>query len=162
MKTTLISVDPGLNECGVAVFQKGVLTECFLGQSTEKDKTKDINDRIMSMVEVLRSLIVPFKPGTVVVERMEPRGNKTSAWSSLIDLAMIGGSVAGYSPAVVYLRPSLWTGKRSKGPNHLRIRRKLVPKETEALEDGLENCPAANHKEILDAVGIGLYHLRRL
>lgn len=158
----MIAVDPGLKECGVAVFKKDRLVECFLVQSDNQDTTANINDRILAMAEKLRLVIKKRKPSTVVVERMEPRGNLSAAWSSLIDLAMIGGSVAGYVSKVVYLRPSLWTGKRSKGPNHLRIQRKLTDEEREVLAEGLVDCPKDNEKEILDAVGIGLYHLRRL
>ena len=161
--TRLVSVDPGLRECGVAVWDQGVLTYALLVQSAIQDRTEHIDPRIVAMSKALYDLLgqVP-QPFDVVIERMEPRKGLQAAWENLIALALISGVVVALGNEVTFLRPSIWTGKRNKMTNHPRIRRKLTPTETRALDEGLDNCPPDNHKELLDAVGIGLYQLRRL
>ena len=112
---------------------------------------------------MVRALCIPTSvPMTIAIERMEPRANRKEAWDSLVDLAVISGGFGYMMGDVIWVRPSLWTGKRNKEANHRRIRARLEAEETSALELGLENCPTRNHKELLDAVGIGLYTLRRL
>jgi len=162
MSERLVAIDPGLNECGLALFVDGVLWFTELIQSPELDKTMPIDERVGAMANALNSRIGECGATGLIVERMEPRGSRSDAWSSLIDLAMIGGSTLSHGAPVLYLRPSSWTGGRTKKINHLRIRKRLSAQETRNLEAGLRDCPAANHKEILDAVGLGLFHLERL
>jgi hypothetical protein len=155
----IVSIDPGLNECGLAWWHDGRLVLAELVQSTMTDKTEPIDARIQAMSEGVRSLRLNI--GLIVIERMEPRKKLEAAWSTLLDLAYISGRItAGYPTR--FLRPSVWTGKRNKTVNHKRIRSRLDKDETAVLEEGLKDCPTDNRKEILDAVGIGLYHLERL
>lgn len=156
----MVSIDPGLKECGVAVWEYGVLVAAYLVQTSIEDTTEDIDLRILAMGDALEAALPAID--RLVVERMEPRKDKQAAWSNLLDLAYISGRVSGGVAEVRFLRPSIWTGKRNKAANHPRIRSRLSAAETRALEEGLANCPKGNHKEILDAVGIGLYDLERL
>lgn len=156
-----VSIDPGLKECGVAVWEDGVLVAAYLVQTPLDDTTEDIDLRILAMGDALESAL-PSGVDRLVIERMEPRKDKQAAWSNLLDLAYISGRASGQASEVRFLRPSVWTGKRNKMQNHPRIRARLSAAELEALAEGLRACPKGNHKELLDAVGIGLYDLERL
>lgn len=164
-----VTIDPGLNECGIALWRDDRLVDAELLQTRTKP-TDPVDDRIMGMARELEGALLglyehngeEIHPLHIVVERMEPRKRLEAAWSSLIDLALISGVVLGIPEATAkFLRPSEWTGGRAKAVNHPRILKRLSPEERDVLERAKASCPAKNHKELLDAVGIGLYtHMR--
>ena len=157
--SNMVSIDPGLNECGVALWECGELTSTFLVTS-DADPTAPIDSRIAMMAYELSQHIA--LGDLVVIERMEPRRGRSDAWDDLINLSLISGAVITCADRVKFVRPSRWTGKRSKPINHKRILSRLNTDERQRLDLGLAECPKNNHKEILDAVGIGLYQLDRL
>lgn len=157
----IVSIDPGLNECGVAWWHEGELVDVALIQSPVKDKTEHIDKRITAMADAVASEMKSEEVTLIVVERMEPRKRLESAWSTLLDLAYISGR-ASAGVQTTFLRPSIWTGGRRKSVNHKRIWSRLSRYEEGVLHAGLGKCPVDNHKELLDAVGIGLYFMERL
>ena len=149
----LVAVDPGLRECGVAVFENGKLV--FAKLVTAPHRREGATQWSDMALEVKSEVDLPVD--RMAVEQMEVRKTKTSAWKDII-FALF----ALKSTEVISVKPSRWTQGRPKQANHVRIRSRLNRGETRALTEGLEETPSANHKELLDAVGIGLYVLRRL
>jgi hypothetical protein len=95
--------------------------------------------------------LFPYFPRRVIVETMD-----------LISLAIFVGSAAtrllslGLQP--VFYEPSAWKGSVPKDVMIERIKRRLSPEEHARVD-----LPRAKslHHNIWDAVGIGLYHLKR-
>lgn len=158
----LVAVDPGLRECGVAVFENGKLV--FAKLVTAPHRREGATQWSDMALEVKSEVDLPVD--RMAVEQMEVRKTKTSAWKDIMQLAHVAGGIfalfALKSTEVISVKPSRWTQGRPKQANHVRIRSRLNRGETRALTEGLEETPSANHKELLDAVGIGLYVLRRL
>lgn len=161
----LVSVDPGVRNAGLAVFRDGVLVDV-------KFIFHDNGIGPAQIVGMARELFEET-PGAhkIVVERMNFRAGRSDAATDLMDvMAVVGaylgllGNSAGDAVGgwIEFAEPSEWTSGRPKAQNHARIRSRLSEEEKTALEAGLYRCPKANHKELLDAVGIGLYALKRL
>jgi hypothetical protein len=95
-----------------------------------------------------------------VLELMRARGAVPP--NDLIDVATVGAAIAGACQNSVQLYPpNEWKGSVPKDIHHRRLQLALMPFEKRALEAGLITCPDRHHKEILDALGLGLFHLRR-
>lgn len=156
------AIDPGLNECGVAVFEDESLWLCLFVQNTLGSAHPKVA-RCMSMAEDVYTEIEHIAPcAKVYIERMAVRRNFQAAWDDLIDLSTIAGAIGGKVGDMRYVSANDWTGGRNKTQNHPRIRKALSAEERQILDKTLLAVPKANHKEVLDAVGIGLYVLNRL
>lgn len=161
MKVELLAaVDPGVREAGVAVFEGGKLARVEFVR-------EDYGSGPAQIDRMARALYVACggeDAGAIVCETMVFRSGRTDAAQDIVDVQTVVGALIGWAggEAVSLVAPGDWTSKRSKTVNHVRIRSRLDAEETARLEAGLARCPKANHKEILDAVGIGLYALRRL
>ena len=105
----------------------------------------------------------PAKITRLVVER--PHTGQTRARKKdVITLALRAGEVAGiwsYITGIVpeYFEPATWKGSISKTISVARTRAKLYPEELRLIA-GLK-LPKAKEHNVLDAIGIGLYILRR-
>ena len=74
----------------------------------------------------------------------------------------IGAGLAGAARGLVIpLKPSTWKSPIPKPIHHVRIRAVLSEKERSILDAAFEETIASHHKEILDAVGIGLFYTKR-
>lgn len=159
-----ISIDPGLNECGYAVFDgSGFLSYCGLIRS-KAATNEPLDTRIMAMAEAVHVELGHQPARTVYIEKMFIRRNMQAAWDDLIVLSTIAGAIAGRLSECVfrYVLSNDWTEGRNKAQNHPRIREKLNDEERKAVVVGLVGVPKDNYKEVLDAVGIGLYVANRL
>ncbi len=98
-----------------------------------------------------------FVPGaTVVVEIPESRGGRTRATTDdLIKLALRAGEASGFARAalciVVQVKPSEWKGSVPKAIHHKRI--------LAQLDDAERAIVAGATKDVLDAVGLGIWYL---
>ena len=163
-----ISIDPGLNECGFAYFDgDNELIDCglivnSLGLEYRSDR------RIQSMAWEVYEGLRFFPADRLYIEKMFVRRNKPAAFENLIVLSTIAGAIAGMNELTSpsrrfrYVLSNDWTDGRNKTQNHPRIRGRLSNVETGVLGFGLKDTPKTNHKEVLDAVGIGLYVANRL
>lgn len=164
----VISVDPGKEACGMAMFVDGKLTECGLARFRRGGATFQRRGMSRAMVEQAESWARPYIASgahvTLVIERMVTRKEKPGAHNDLITLSLIAGGLWAWDgwDRGVDARPGVWSGKRPKEVNHARARRTLDDNEILALEAGLKTGPRWNQKETLDAVSIGLWHLKRL
>lgn len=121
---------------------------------------------------------VPRGADRVVVERMfhypthgrqDSRQRQDRVANDLLDLQAIGGIVAGHVVApggsIEYVTAHGWKGETPKDVTARRImgpeRPILLPEELEILRRILAAIPKGLHHNVLDALGIGLWKLRR-
>lgn len=111
------------------------------------------------LIQASKTLIRPAPGELVVIEYPESRGGRTKATTDdLIALAYRAGEYAGYARAhgaiVERVKPSEWKGSVPKNIHHRRILAVLDADEI-AIVHGAT-------KDVLDAVGLGLWKNRRL
>ena len=137
----LVAVDPG-NDTGWARFLHGRLEACGLG--------------VPPMI----------KHASVIVECPEYRAHDRVNPNVLIELAIkVGRHVeraASLGIAAELVRPSEWKGSVPKKIHQPRICRELDAQELELLGDVLCLHSQSKGHNVVDAVGIGLFHLGRL
>lgn len=152
----LFAIDPGLREAGIAVFQDGELFDAFALYAERGEMPEEIRDYISDY---------EIRPGDrrIIIEGMSARKNMQAAWGDLFQIHLETGITIGMLGSDWKVIPANeWTGGRPKKVNHPLIRSILSPEELRVLDWNLKDTPKANHKEILDAVGVGLYELNRL
>lgn len=135
------AIDPGRDYWAEATFENGILVWC---------KMRAWDDGWVAW---------PNIPNTNVVIEMPQlyRHGKHRA-KDIADLTFSAGAIAArYSNVVRYL-PAEWKGQVDKEIHHERILRALNLSERRIV-DGLKK---KDSKHILDAVGLGLFHLNRL
>lgn len=114
---------------------------------------------------------VPTQPDTVVVEEMvyyvEGRTDTKQAefakTAALLRLAFISGFVAGWvQPGQCMAYPAReWKGQVPKEITKRRVENTLVVAELEVYHAALAKVPESLGHNLVDAVGLGLYHFRR-
>jgi hypothetical protein len=105
-----------------------------------------------------RTMLVPVPGELVLIEMPESRGGKTPASTDdLIVLARRAADYGGYSRAhraeVEYVKPSRWKGTVRKDICCARTLAALTEAERVLVDH-------ATH-DVIDAVGLGLWHFRR-
>jgi len=166
-----VSVDPGLRELGIALFHDDDLIDAELIEGVQDTSVRDIlaTQALRSSFDQCFKRWFGFESrrydGMLVYERMQHYSKRPKA--DVDDLFQLVGAVhacfSGANNAIVegYL-PGTWTSGRPKDVNHDRIRRRLSGPEVDVVGDELATIPEGQHEHVLDAIGIGLYHLRRL
>lgn len=163
----LVSVDPGLHVCGVALWSDGELSEAWLAVAPTdppplgylpwewmaKAVARDLADRTPRLGADL-AIEVPQ-----VYHQSKLKGDP----NDLIDIALVAGAVATrvaayHGGVTTTYRPQAWKGSTPKKVMVERIKAKL------SAEEHLRVVPpraAALAHNVWDAVGIGLHHLQR-
>lgn len=158
---TLIAIDPGLRACGVAWFAGDALVKAALVLNTEKEKRGPEAWRSMAAC-VGRALL--YTADTLVLEIPQVYRLRFSGGdpADLLELAGVDGAVVGvmYERAgklVGYL-PRQWKGQTPKPVHNQRVMAALSTEERETVE------PCAKHlvHNVVDAIGLGLFHLGRI
>lgn len=163
----IVSWDPGLRQSGIALWEDGKLTDCdVLDTGREANESQGEEAWVEQYCEVMEWLDGESVE-VFVFEQMQTRKSKPGAHSNLIELSIISGMIAGALRELntchetIAVPANTWTKGRGKEVNAKVGRRLLDNDELRALRNGLSRAPKKNHKEIFDAVGIGLFHLRR-
>lgn len=159
-ETRLVAIDPGLRECGVAEFLDGELTRCDAIVCHHGEGPVQWVATADALAEWIGDVIVD----ELAIEYMVTRRGRRDAHDALIQLSQVSGATYSMvrADASSAIKPAEWTKSRPKKVNHRRVRKRLDDDETAALTAGLKRAPKANAKEVLDAVGIGLFVLNRL
>lgn len=150
----LISIDPGVKALGWAAWSDGVLQAAGCSRTAERD--------LGAALAAHRAAVGLHVYGATdaAVESMQYRPTDSTP-QDLIDVQTIGLGVAGMCRHVHLYRPSAWKGTIPKAVHHRRNMGALSMYEQAVTAQALADCPRGNHKEVLDAIGIGLYHLKR-
>lgn len=139
----LLTIDPGA-DCGWALWLGGELYQCGFRKMPAT---------------------WPEPIARVVVER--PHTGKTRARKKdVITLAIRAGEVGGiwsYITGIVpeYVEPNRWKGSQSKEISHRIIKAKLRPAELKKFQSDCKGMAESKRHNVLDAIGIGLYVLKR-
>lgn len=135
----LLAIDPG-RVTGLALFRDGVL----VAANTEH------GDRIWSS----KRLLCP-DVDAVVIERPVSRGGRGAPGDDLIALAIRAGRAAGpWGDRVRWVRPDEWKGNLPKDLCWRRVSAALTQEEQRIAD-------STDDHNVRDAIGIGLYTLRR-
>lgn len=157
--TRRLYIDPGTRVLGAALFHG---TELVMAQAS-RSRHRVLNERIADHVANLTC----YRADRAVIEHMQYRPTASTP-QDLIDVQAVGCAVGGVlAGAVSLVRPSTWKGNLPKPIHHARLVQALTPEEQERL--GVELVDRARSrttrgadKEVLDAVGIGLYLTGRI
>lgn len=160
--STLLSIDPGTKNLGWALFEE----ERFVLGGCSRTSLRTRDDQVHVHVETIQAALRSYGAGLRVygaLESMKHHSRRArSNPNDLLDVQMVGGLVAGHLCVRVRTLPATqWKGSIPKSVHHERITRKLDAAELVVLQESVRDVPSGNHKEVLDAVGIGLYHLGR-
>lgn len=141
----IVTIDPGVHASGYA----------FWDEDT---------GRLINLHYGHHSLYTMGPPPLVLVEKpMVYRGSAVNP-NCLIDLAVAVGGIVQRSADVgalaVTLFPFEWKGRMKKDEMLEHIVSKLTPEEIACLKS--LNLPKSKEKEVIDALGIGLWFFNRL
>lgn len=166
----LITIDPNVRGCGVAAWNKA--TGTLLWATYVKNPYDDLKTRAYfrdtALAEAVWRYILDHRSTvtaseiSAIIER--PRvypGMPQTDLNDLIDVATVGAACAAYSAdaggaATVF--PSEWKGQLAKKAMLDRILGKLSPEELKTVL----KTNKSDTEDILDAIGIGLWHFGRL
>lgn len=156
-REVLVSWDPGLRESGAAVFVNGELSEVFAVYADTQD------DGPRQWVAMANAVYTRCNGCDVFAfEQMQTRRGYEASHDNLVELSIISGMAAGMMRCTVAAVPAnTWTRGRKKKVNAKLVRHQLDEAEEAVLDAAIDATKKTNHKELYDAVGIGLYQLRR-
>lgn len=146
----IVAIDPGINFCGVASFKNKNLVYCklintkeFLGHTGVFLNSKDIKYYI-ELPQIYQQKLWIGNP------------------NDLINLAVIVGRLQQILGAkeTELISPHLWKGSVKKEIMLKRIRKLLTIKEKKLFLDLV--LPKSKAHNVLDAIGLGLWAVRRL
>lgn len=139
----LISCDPGKHWCWFAAWRRGQLVEVWREPPGPE-------------------LAWTGRPKELAIEvpQVYPGARKEDP-NDLIDLAISAGVVIGSNlwQDVTLYRPREWKGQTPKQIDNARTLKVLTPEER-SVYDGCDIAQGLRHN-VLDAIGIGLRHLKR-
>jgi hypothetical protein len=148
----LLTIDPG-NCTGWAYFEDGIL-----------------RDSGMILYYGLENMPWYFPHahdvGTLVIEkpRIYDRRNWKGDPNDLIRVGIIAGHINGCisnGHTTKWVYPQEWKGNRPKEVDHRHTKSLLGPVELEILQESCKNMVKSQLHNMLDAIGIGLWYLRR-
>lgn len=143
----LISVDPGVNNCGIATFNKGVLNFAIL-----KPTAKLLLNLKMAPAAYLNI------PCVIEVPQIYRASRSKGDPNDLLNLAIVVGRIYERCEGATLIKPRTWKGTVKKEVMLKRILSKLSQEELDKLP---KLCKSQLHN-VIDAVGIGLHALGRL
>jgi len=150
----LLCIDPGTAHTGWATFRNGIL---IAAGHTSYRKI------LANLTTFLPSTLPPNTAATVVVEVPKKYKYEEHPVGDLITLAFRAGVIVGLQrrPDVVVYDPHSWKGGVPKPIHHKRVLSVLTPEENALLQ---QTKPAMHNlsPDMLDAVGLGLFHLKRM
>ena len=156
----VVAVDPGLRACGVSVWVGKTLTRAALVKNPETTLRDMTAWRTMGKAVV--AWLGPVGPLRVLVcEKPQVYAGRRAGGDpdDLMQLVGVDGALSVLLDAGAYVTylPRTWKGTVPKDIHVKRIEAKLTPQEVAAIE----KCAPSLRHNILDSIGIGLYHLGR-
>lgn len=154
----LISIDPGLRGCGVAIWRPtGELerAEYVLGAKAARDSVAWI-----AMATGIYHAVERYDPHALAIELPRTYGGRAAKGDAndLIQLAAVVGAITVRLrlPTTTYL-PDHWKGQTSKDVTKNRVEERLSPAEHARI---VWPCASLRHN-VIDGIALGMFHLRR-
>lgn len=146
----ILAVDPGRRCLGWSLWDVQ-LVRCGLVRTRETALGQQAHD-------LARQL--PSGDHQVVVERpvIYPYARQRRP-NDLIDLSFVAGACVLTGSNVLSVTPSEWKGQTPKDVNHRRVLSHLSFDELQVLKAGIEGVPDSLRHNVLDAVGLGRWHV---
>ena len=149
----ILCIDPG-KDSGWALFEDGLLVACGLLKVTAEDATQykalAFGMPILDYCIVERPVIYPGR-------------NQIASANNIITLALTAGAAMAYcgirAGHQVYVEPRKWKGQRPKDVDNRRTINLLSSEERKIV--GQSGVPETMLNNTLDAIGIGLWYLKR-
>lgn len=160
-----IAIDPGKHGCGLAMFIDGLLVhaEYVSGLGGQRHP---LLEPVAGVVKILESARDAGEIETVVIERPKiyDATHQKGDQRDIADLLIVAGGLACaaslVSRSVLFVEPSQWKGQTSTEIIEHRLQKHLSTEEHEKIE-----WPRARKTlghNVVDAVGIGLWHVGRM
>lgn len=162
----VVSLDPGLRGCGIAVFEHRILYRAWYVRSPNKrdrgaEAWYDMAERVQSeWLERIPSRLSAVDTLVLEVPQVYWGAKRGGNPSDLIQLAGVVGAVSFGIPAFKKpcFLPREWKGQTPKDVHNKRVLAELGALEVESIEP----CGKTLLHNVLDAVGLGLFHLKRI
>ena len=150
----LVAIDPGLRKCGVAEFTDGILIRAYLVKGPKTGRGPAA--WLVMALEVANRLSPHFHSSTwtLAIEQMDFNRRSDGRPADLGELCGVSGALtmcSGIMNIVSYL-PSRWKKGVPKKIHNQRVLARL---------DAGERRSVPKDHNVIDAVGIGLYHCGR-
>lgn len=160
--SSLVSIDPGTEETGIALYRAGALVDVDVLRVKRSVGNREQRASVMGRLAVDR--VVAWEAARIVLEYPQVYRHGAGAEvdpDDVLCLVLVLGHVWGTFHAVngnkvELVRPATWKGQVPKRAMNNRIVSTLSPTEQQLVHDKVRS----NHNA-LDAVGIGLWALRR-
>lgn len=153
---TLLSIDPGKKAIGWAMFTEnplqkgGDLWACGLVRG----------DDLKDLIKAIASCLVGARRAIIEIPQVYQQRHWGGDPNDLIDVALVAGAVAGRLLCPVeFVKPHAWKGTRKKRICHALTRKTLTDDEWSIVES--VDAPSSLRHNVIDAVGIGLWRLKR-
>ncbi len=165
---TLIAIDPGKHGCGIAVFHDGHLVACDFIEGNRAEIVEKGHHVGFDHVHMHGVLVVLEKP--VVYDRKNWEGDP----NDLIEITLTGALLAaavhidGHKYEFEAVTPQQWKGQTPKEIMNKRVWKFLHTDdasdhyELQRALDGRRRTTGGKWHNVLDAIGIGLWRLKRL
>jgi len=159
----ILSIDPGLaldGGTGWALFRNRRLATCGLVQPS----AERLEDRIAEIHLELQLRVWDYgERDEVVIEKMKVYvfAKQKGSQGDLIDLAHLGGRCTGLGKRAVLVEPADWKGQVPKDVVKGLAEAQLDAEELATLKACLAGIAVSKRHNVYDAVGIGLWRLRR-
>ncbi len=157
----MITIDPNLRGCGVALWQNGLLVRAMYVKGPAKGRGYAVAEELAYHVELA---VKDFDISLIVCEYPRFYGSTHDKGdpNDLIDVAVVGAAVStkldSLCSHIEHVFPSDWKGNVKKQIMLERIWSKL----SDAEKAVVQKTNKSDTEDILDAVGIGLWKLNRL
>lgn len=155
----LATIDPGLRNCGVAVWQTNPWS--LVEASLVKGSAKAVGPEAwLQMGNAVAEYLTSWPIANVLVEfpqvyaRTKSRGDP----NDLLQIAAIVGIIATKIKTIEITRPYEWKGQIPKKVMQKRLENRLSLAEKARIKE----CPMSLRHNIWDAVGLGLCKFDRL
>lgn len=155
----MLCVDPGLRGCGVAIFDGARLTTAGYVKNPSAGRGYSAAS---ALARAIQHRVVTYHYDIALVEYPRAYGSVHAKGdpNDLLDVAAVGSAVAMlFEPEKIEsVFPSDWKGNVKKSIMLVRIAEKLTDEERAVVQ----KTNKSDTEDILDAIGIGLWKLRRL
>ena len=157
----ILCIDPGYSASGgtgLALFHAaGPLYHAAL---IRPGREKDLLARAQGITRTAREWIGNRRVDLVIAEWPQVYSGSAADPNALLALAAVSAAIANQFPFAEHrsVLPHEWKGSLDGEVMAKRIEGRLSPEELAAIEP----CPASIRHNVLDAVGIGLWHFGRL
>jgi Holliday junction resolvasome RuvABC endonuclease subunit len=152
----ILGIDPGINECGVAIVDNGKIVEAGLVRNKSKGKGLE---KMEGMLDELDQFLLNLQAN---VDKVYIEFTYAFSGGSLHNMCKLG-AVSGFASGAfssdqrVFVSSSQWKVKQKKAENHEHMLNKMSKANLNKIDELLKDVPNGKKHNALDAIGIALY-----